>query len=331
MINYSQTTVFNVPVQTIVNTINCVGVMGAGIALEFKLRYPQMYQDYLRQCKKGEVKVGYLYFYPREEQPCIINFPTKNHWKYPSRLDWIEAGLAYFMEHYQQWGIESIAFPKLGCDRGGLDWNKVEKLMQQYLAEAEDLQVYICLDNDPHAQGLEKQMIEILNIPEQWSTLTLLTEAEVKEILKCLPIQRFRNLRDRLSSEQYKHLFDFLHTLVLSQKPQQSIQLNAKDSRLNLIFLLQKLEVSPEIMLELTWENLRQEYNYYWLKLAENQQILITQEIWHSLISLRGNYTIDIPLIHDLRSPQKKLNITTLKKLIKEVKKEEIQQLELIK
>jgi len=316
MIKYSQTTVFNVSAQTLVNTVNCVGVMGAGIALEFKLRYPEMYQDYVKQCKKGQVQVGHLNFYQGEEQPGIINFPTKKHWKYPSHLNWIESGLRYFLENYQNWCIKSIAFPKLGCDLGGLEWEEVNKIMQKYLSKAEDLEIIICLDTDPQAQGIEKQMLEILNSPQQWKEeLTLLADIEREKILEYLPIKRFRNLQKIVTSEQYKGIFNFFYSLTL---PQQAAEVSSpKEARLRLIGILQKLGVTPETMCKLTWENFSKEFDYYWLNLPENQPIIIFPEIWQDLVKLRPHVTNNTPILHDLRNPQKSLHISTLKKLIK--------------
>src|SRR5713101_6553289 len=95
--------------QTIVNTVNTVGVMGKGVALEFKKRFPEMYADYLRRCEKGEVRLGEPYLYPRLITPWILNFPTKEHWRSVSRLSDIVAGLNYLERHYREWGITSLA------------------------------------------------------------------------------------------------------------------------------------------------------------------------------------------------------------------------------
>ena len=90
MLKYTDTTVFNVPTQTIVSTINCVGVMGAGLALEFKLRFPEMEINYIERCKEKGVYIGRSYLYKEYGSPWILNFPTKFNWKYPSKIEWIE-------------------------------------------------------------------------------------------------------------------------------------------------------------------------------------------------------------------------------------------------
>jgi O-acetyl-ADP-ribose deacetylase (regulator of RNase III) len=115
--------------QTLVNAVNCVGVMGKGIALLFKKKYPAMFEDYERRCARGEVKLGQPYYFCDGSGRCILNFPTKGHWRAATRIDDVEAGLNYFVEHYEGWGITSVAFPALGCGNGGLEWNTVAPLM----------------------------------------------------------------------------------------------------------------------------------------------------------------------------------------------------------
>src|SRR5436305_1010636 len=109
VIRYSEMTVFNVSAAMIVNTVNCVGVMGAGLALEFRLRYPDMYDDYVSRCSHKLVTVGQPYVYRHDPSgTAILNFPTKRHWRHPSRLEWIELGLRYVVDHFGQWGVASV-------------------------------------------------------------------------------------------------------------------------------------------------------------------------------------------------------------------------------
>lgn len=121
--------------QTLINTVNCVGVMGKGIALEFKSRFPDMYDDYVKRCAQGEVKPGMPYLYKSLFPPQIINFPTKDHWKSISRLSDIERGLKYLLEHYRAWGITSLAIPPLGCGNGQLEWRVVGPLIYRFAQE----------------------------------------------------------------------------------------------------------------------------------------------------------------------------------------------------
>ncbi len=120
---------FESTAHTLVNTVNCVGVMGKGIALEFRKRYPAMFKDYVSRCYAGTVQLGCPYHYADLLGTSIINFPTKKHWRSASRVQDIEKGLDYFVAHYQQWGINSIAFPPLGCGNGGLEWAIIGPLM----------------------------------------------------------------------------------------------------------------------------------------------------------------------------------------------------------
>lgn len=119
--------------QTLVNTVNCVGVMGKGIALEFKKRFPDMYKDYVSRCRKGEVKLGHPYLYKRTVPPWILNFPTKDHWRSLTKLDDIVNGLEYLFRHYKQWRINSLAVPPLGCGSGQLEWRIVGPTLYRYL------------------------------------------------------------------------------------------------------------------------------------------------------------------------------------------------------
>ncbi|MEB3887246.1 macro domain-containing protein [Lyngbya sp. CCY1209] len=220
MIKYTDTTVFNVESQTIVNTVNCVGVMGAGLALEFKLRYPDMYEDYLNRCKQKQVRVDHPYLYRGYESPWIMNFATKNHWKYPSKLEWIEQGLTYFVDNYERAKIESIAFPKLGCDKGGLNWHDVREVMEKYLSDV-DIDVYICLDRESHASGTEGLMVEMLNKKNNqfWISKLKIRSNIVDKINSALPIQRFRQLQKipGVGKKTYEDIFKLLYSKSQSE------------------------------------------------------------------------------------------------------------------
>ncbi len=118
--------------QTLINTVNCVGIMGKGIALEFKERFPEMFEDYVKRCKRKEVRPGLPYLYKRLLPPNIINFPTKDHWKSVSRLSDIERGLKHLLSHYKEWEVTSLAIPPLGCGNGQLEWKVVGPLIYRY-------------------------------------------------------------------------------------------------------------------------------------------------------------------------------------------------------
>src|SRR6266540_4183792 len=109
--------------QTLVNTVNCVGVMGKGVALEFKKRFPANFEDYAARCERKQVRLGQPYLYRDPSGRSIVNVPTKDHWRSPARLRDIERGLDYFVRHIEKWGIQSVAMPPLGCGNGGLEWS----------------------------------------------------------------------------------------------------------------------------------------------------------------------------------------------------------------
>ena len=137
-------TVFDSRAQVITNTVNCLGVMGKGIAAEFKTRYPQMYEDYRTRCARKEIKPGCPYIWQDQEQ-MILNFPSKDHWRGNSRLEWVEKGLAWIRDNYDNYGISTLAIPPIGCGNGGLYWSDVRELVEKYLADLEYLLVIVYL------------------------------------------------------------------------------------------------------------------------------------------------------------------------------------------
>jgi len=141
MIEIKKGNIFTTNCQTIVNTINCVGVMGAGIAYEFRLRYPELYQKYKEHVKINLVKIGTLWLY-KSENKWILNFPTKYHWKYPSKVEYLEKGLQKFVDTYKEKKITSIAFPLLGATHGGIPKDQSIHIMKNYL-ESCDIKIEI--------------------------------------------------------------------------------------------------------------------------------------------------------------------------------------------
>lgn len=141
MIKYIKGDIFKSPAKVIVNTVNTVGVMGKGIALEYKNRYPNMFSKYKDLCDKKKLKVGDLMLC-NEDDHQILLFPTKENWRAKSKIEYIEKGLKSFVNMYADLGIFSIAFPKLGCGNGGLDWKDVKVLMEKYLQRL-PIEIYI--------------------------------------------------------------------------------------------------------------------------------------------------------------------------------------------
>jgi O-acetyl-ADP-ribose deacetylase (regulator of RNase III) len=143
MLKYIEGDLFSSPAQVLVNTVNTVGVMGKGIALEFKKRYPEMFAKYKEQCDKHKLVIGKLMLWYAPDH-WLLQFPTKEHWRNPSKIEYIEKGLMTFTRKYADYNISSIAFPKLGCGNGELSWNEVKPLMEKYLSTL-PIQVYIYL------------------------------------------------------------------------------------------------------------------------------------------------------------------------------------------
>lgn len=125
--------IWNTNCQVLVNTVNCEGVMGAGMALEARLRFPEMYYKYREVCEKGLLEVGKLLLYKESKPYWILNFPTKNKWKLPSKEQYLIAGLEKFVTTYQEKEIHSIAFPILGGQNGGLNEDRVLGIMTSLL------------------------------------------------------------------------------------------------------------------------------------------------------------------------------------------------------
>jgi len=138
--------------QTLVNTVNTVGVMGKGIALEFKKRFPDMYEDYKRRCDNRQVRLGRPYLYRRLMPPWILNFPTKDDWRSVTRLQDIIDGMDHLEAHYREWEIESLAVPPLGCGQGQLEWRVVGPTLYRHLTRLDiPVELYAPFGT-PHAE-----------------------------------------------------------------------------------------------------------------------------------------------------------------------------------
>jgi len=210
MIEYSCTTVFNTTMQTLVNTINCVGSMGRGLALDFRLRYPKMYEDYKIRCDEKKVNLGIPFVYKVDSTLKILNFPTKLDWKHPSKIEWIEMGLIHFVKNYKKDNIHSIAFPKLGTSNGGLNWDNVKPVMESYLNNV-SIPVIICLNEEEFATGTEGKMVEIIN-KMRASELKLkvgLVNRTANVIYNKLPYNRFYEIHKLVSLQAYEKIYKY--------------------------------------------------------------------------------------------------------------------------
>ena len=140
MIRLVKGDLFQSTMQVLTNPVNCVGVMGAGLAKQFRARFPVMYNDYIGRCSRKVVRLGKPYLWRQPDGYGVLNFPTKQHWRDLSRKEDIVAGLVHLTQHCKEWSIESLAVPPLGCGLGGLPWADIGPVLMQHL-EALDIPV----------------------------------------------------------------------------------------------------------------------------------------------------------------------------------------------
>ena len=165
----------------LVNTVNCVGVMGRGVALQFKNKFPENNKQYVVACKKGLVRPGKMFVTsngllgPR----WIINFPTKRHWRHPSRMVDIELGLNDLISQIEKLGIRSVALPPLGCGLGGLDWRVVREVIERKLASLPDVQFRVFEPNGAQAHETIEQRTPTMTVGR--AVLLLLSDRYMKE------------------------------------------------------------------------------------------------------------------------------------------------------
>lgn len=165
MIEYKSGNILEDPAEALVNTVNCVGVMGRGIALQFKNAFPENFKAYATACKQGQVQPGRMFLYKTGQMIAprfIINFPTKRHWRGKSRIEDIETGLTALTDAIQKNGIRSIAIPPLGSGLGGLNWDQVKSRIEKALSEFKDVHVVIY---EPKGAPSAEKMVHNQEVP----------------------------------------------------------------------------------------------------------------------------------------------------------------------
>ena len=131
-------------VEALVNTVNTVGVMGKGLALQFKRAFPDAFREYERACRAGEVEIGRMHVVERLASPrLLVNFPTKQHWRGASKLEFVEAGLEDLVRVLREHGVSSVAVPALGCGLGGLAWSDVEPRIRSAFVALPEVRVLL--------------------------------------------------------------------------------------------------------------------------------------------------------------------------------------------
>lgn len=164
MIRFTTGNLLDADVEAVVNTVNTVGVMGKGIALMFKERFPENYKAYAAACKQKQIELGRMFVTESLElngPRWIINFPTKAHWRFPSKLEWIRSGVQDLRRVIVEKGIKSIAIPPLGSGNGGLDWGDVRPLIEEAMGDLADVDVVVyeptaAYQNVTKTTGMEK-------------------------------------------------------------------------------------------------------------------------------------------------------------------------------
>ncbi len=165
MIRFTTGDILQAGTEALVNTVNSVGVMGRGIALQFKQAFPANFKAYAAACKRGEVEPGRMFVYDTGELTpprYIINFPTKRHWRGKSRIEDIESGLAALVDEVRQRGIRSIAIPPLGSGLGGLNWAEVRPLIAEAFEPLPDVDVVVF---EPRMPATDEGVNPSTNVP----------------------------------------------------------------------------------------------------------------------------------------------------------------------
>lgn len=164
MIHYKTGNLLESEAEALVNTVNTVGVMGKGIALQFRNKFPNNFKMYSKACKSNDVKMGHLLVTEEEAlltgKKIIINFPTKTNWRLPSEYQYVEAGLSELVKVIKAKQLKSIAIPPLGAGNGGLDWNKVKQILEKHLSDV-DCDIYIYEPSTAIQEVLKKERVKL--------------------------------------------------------------------------------------------------------------------------------------------------------------------------
>lgn len=160
MIEYVKGNMFECNADCLINTVNCEGYMGKGVAYQFKMRYPENNKSYVKACKSGELTVGKVHHYI-EDGITIINFPTKNKWRESSRIEYIESGMNFFVKLLPQLNVKKIAIPPLGCGNGGLIWRDVKGIIENKIADLSDKYDFIIFEPSSSYKAISKKPPQI--------------------------------------------------------------------------------------------------------------------------------------------------------------------------
>jgi O-acetyl-ADP-ribose deacetylase (regulator of RNase III) len=168
MIKFTQGNMLEASTEALINTVNEVGVMGKGIALMFREAFPENARVYEAACKAGEVRVGKMLAVKERDltgERWIINFPTKKHWRHPSKLEWVREGLKDLARVIREKGIRSVAVPPLGCGNGGLEWSQVRREIEAALGELDDVEFVVYEPTATYQNAPKREGVQALTAP----------------------------------------------------------------------------------------------------------------------------------------------------------------------
>lgn len=198
MITFTQGNILDSTADCLVNTVNCEGYMGKGIAYQFKMRYPENNRGYVKACKSKALQIGELYSCA-ENGKIIINFPTKDRWREPSKLEFIERGLVKLVQYIATLAVKSIAIPPLGCGNGGLAWTEVKSIVLKYIEPLQEKYDFIIYE--PVVGGYNPVIKEA---PKLFlSGLILIDIARHLKRFNNIRLQKAAYLTNYLSGRQY--------------------------------------------------------------------------------------------------------------------------------
>jgi appr-1-p processing enzyme family protein len=257
VIKYTKGNIFDSQCQAIINTVNCEGKMGKGLAYQFKKKFPEMEQDYVKVCLNGELYPGKLHIY-QEKNFLIINFPTKKKWREKSKIEYIIIGLRKLKEEIVKRGINSVAIPPLGAGNGGLNWNEVKTEINRELLDIEDVvfEVYEPSTNI-NKKGKEPEInFDVLILAYICKNLKKVDSSNLKSVVKLLSIfslgtMKIANLKNSTktmkSFKEFYSLKDYseIYKLINSKLISNSIELKQRKWR-NVDILIKLVNDYPE-------------------------------------------------------------------------------------
>ncbi len=160
MIEYVKGNMFECNADCLINTVNCEGFMGKGIAYQFKMRFPENNKSYIKACKSGELTVGKVHYYI-EDGITIVNFPTKNKWRESSKIEYIQTGMDYFIKLLPELDVKKIAIPPLGCGNGGLIWSEVKEIIENKIANLANKYDFVIFEPSTSYKAVPKRPPQI--------------------------------------------------------------------------------------------------------------------------------------------------------------------------